>query len=161
VLSALRENTGFALAVIAHKSARNLRLFRTIARLNTATVEQSIGRTLYELGIPGEGGSRVVDKRITQQDIADALGLSREQVNKVLKMLEQKGLVTREPVGYVLGQEFSQSLAFPLSALEAEVRLEKGAEQWRASRKREEAEERARAPGTAPTSRASFPPGGR
>jgi CRP-like cAMP-binding protein len=138
VMSALRENAGLAVAVMEHKAERNLKLFRTIARLNNATTEQTVGRALYELGLPGEGGCRIVDKRITQKDIADALGLSREQVNKVLRLMEQRGLVTRQDRKYVLGQDFARTDGPGLSPLEADAVLSADAARWRAAHTRGE-----------------------
>jgi CRP/FNR family cyclic AMP-dependent transcriptional regulator len=49
-------------------------------------------RVLMELSEP-EGAQRVVRQRLTQQDIADRVGSSREMVNRVMKELTVGGYV--------------------------------------------------------------------
>lgn len=140
---AVQDNAAFALSVLAHKVERLGRLHRSIGRMNTASTEQAVGRTLYELSSLQEDGSNMVDKKITQKDIGDALGMSREQVNKVLKLLEQRGLVIRRDNGYEVGAEFSNSQLAPVESSAADRALAEQAARWRESRKKEEAELRA------------------
>lgn len=137
---AVQENANFALSVLAHKVERLGRLHRSIGRMNTASTEQAVGRTLYELSVMQDDGSAVVDKKITQKDIGDALGMSREQVNKVLKLLEHRGLVIRRDTGYLVGPEFSNSQLTPFDTSESEAAFAAQAELWRQSRKKESEE---------------------
>lgn len=136
---ALANCPGFALSVVTDQANRIMRLYRNISRSNAAPTEQAVGRVLFELSTPSEQG-HVVDRRITQKDIADALGMSREQVNKVIKMLESRGLVDKGPEGYVVGPSFAVSQVMPVDAVEADLLLQAEAERWRKSREREQSE---------------------
>lgn len=136
---ALAECPGFALSVVKDQAQRIMRLYRNISRSNAAPTEQAVGRVLFELSTPSEQG-HVVDRRITQKDIADALGMSREQVNKVIKLLESRGLVDRVTEGYVVGPTFAVSQVMSADQQEADILLAAEAERWRASREREERE---------------------
>lgn len=136
---ALAECPGFALSVVKDQAQRIMRLYRNISRSNAAPTEQAVGRVLFELSTPSEQG-HVVDRRITQKDIADALGMSREQVNKVIKLLESRGLVDRVNEGYVVGPNFAVSQVMPADQEEADILLAAEAERWRASREREKRE---------------------
>lgn len=140
MLTALAENPAFALGVIQYQAGVVLRLFRSISRVNSVSTEQAVGRILFELSVLSDEGARVVDRRITQKDIADALGLSREQVNKVLKMLEHQGLVSKNTEGYVVGERFATSQVLPLTPADADKLLAEEAARWKASRKKENEE---------------------
>jgi len=50
-------------------------------------------RVLTELSDPVGGEERVMRNRLTQQDIADRIGASREMVNRVMKELTAGGYV--------------------------------------------------------------------
>ena len=50
-------------------------------------------RLLAELSDPGEGSERRVRERLTQQDIADRVGASREMVSRIMKDLTTGGYI--------------------------------------------------------------------
>lgn len=145
ITDAVRNNGELAVALLNHKTERLTRLHRNIGRMNTASTEQAVGRTLYEMSTRTESGDHVVDRRITQKDIADSLGLSREQVNKVMKLLEARGLLLKGDDGYVVGPEFSRSQIMPVENSAAAQALAAQSQRWTASRRREAAEDAAAA----------------
>jgi CRP/FNR family cyclic AMP-dependent transcriptional regulator len=50
-------------------------------------------RLLAELSDPGVGGERRLRERLTQQDIADRVGASREMVSRIMKDLTTGGYI--------------------------------------------------------------------
>ena len=103
------------IALIRQQLRENQKLFRQIARLNAATPERAVGRAMYDIaGIDGHG-DRVVDKRIKQADLAAATGMSREQVNRVLKALTAQGLVLKTDEGYKIDESFGPTNYSPLA----------------------------------------------
>ena len=52
-----------------------------------------------ELADPGEGGVRRVRERLTQQDIADRVGASREMVSRIFKDLTTGGYIASTRAG--------------------------------------------------------------
>lgn len=107
-------NSEFATEVFRGTHSRLRKLYVGVGRMNSAPADVTVGRTLFELSQPAEDGTRIVDGRITQKEIAGAVGLSREQVNKVIRQLEQRGLLVRAQEGYVVDQAFSTSKLSPL-----------------------------------------------
>jgi CRP/FNR family cyclic AMP-dependent transcriptional regulator len=68
------------------------RLTEQVKSLALQDVYGRVVRVLMELSEP-EGDQRVVRTRLTQQDIADRVGSSREMVNRVMKELTTGGYV--------------------------------------------------------------------
>jgi CRP/FNR family cyclic AMP-dependent transcriptional regulator len=90
----LREHPDFALH-LTHKVIRMAR--RLTAQVKSLALQDVYGRVvrmLDELSEP-EGDQRVVRGRLTQQDIADRVGSSREMVNRVMKELSAGGYVAQ------------------------------------------------------------------
>ena len=71
-------------ARLATRSARSMALLDVYGRLV---------QLLDELALPEPDGSRLVDERLTHQDIAARVGCSREMVSRLLKDLEAGGYV--------------------------------------------------------------------
>lgn len=77
----------FALHLI-HKLIRRVRqATESVKSLALEDVYARIVRLLTDLSEPTEGGQRRVRERLTQQDIADRIGASREMVSRILKDL--------------------------------------------------------------------------
>lgn len=131
-------NATLASALLADATRRVQRLYANVAQGTTTgtAVELSVGRTLYELSTPADDGRNVVDKRISQREIAESLGLSREQINRVLRQMEQRGLVTKGVQGYTLDAAVLPDRNAPASPGELAVL----SQAWRASREREREE---------------------
>jgi CRP/FNR family cyclic AMP-dependent transcriptional regulator len=72
------------------------RLTEQVKSLALQDVYGRVARVLMELSDPGPAGSeaRVVRQKLTQQDIADRVGSSREMVHRVMKELAIGGYVT-------------------------------------------------------------------
>ena len=89
----LAEHPDFALH-LTHKMARMVRrLTEQVKSLALQDVYGRVVRLLNELSDP-VGDERVVRAKLTQQDIADRIGSSREMVNRVMKDLVAGGYVT-------------------------------------------------------------------
>jgi CRP/FNR family cyclic AMP-dependent transcriptional regulator len=89
----LVEHPDFALH-LAHKLIRMVRrLTEQVKSLALQDVYHRVVRVLTELSDP-VGDERVLRRKLTQQDIADRVGSSREMVNRVLKDLTAGGYVS-------------------------------------------------------------------
>jgi CRP/FNR family cyclic AMP-dependent transcriptional regulator len=88
----LGQHPDFALH-LTHKLIRMVRrLTEQVKSLALQDVYGRVVRVLMELSEP-EGEQRVVRSRLTQQDIADRVGSSREMVNRIMKELTVGGYV--------------------------------------------------------------------
>ena len=72
-------------ARIATENVRNLALMDVYGR---------VARLLLSLAVEQPGGKMVVPERLTQQDIADRVGASRDMVSRIFKDLTTGGYVT-------------------------------------------------------------------
>jgi CRP/FNR family cyclic AMP-dependent transcriptional regulator len=73
----------------------------TVKRLALDDVYTRISKLLYELAVD-EDGRLVVNEKLTQQDIADRVGSSREMVSRIFKQLTIGGYVANEAKRIVL-----------------------------------------------------------
>ena len=78
------------------------RLTEQVKSLALQDVYGRLVRVLMELSEPGQGSERVVREKLTQQDIADRVGSSREMVNRVMKDLTSGGYVSVRDGHYVI-----------------------------------------------------------
>lgn len=86
------DHPDFALHLI-HKLVARLRALTGVAKgLALDDVYSRVARLLTTLAQPGNG-HRVVPERLTQQDIADRVGASREMVSRIFKDLTAGGYV--------------------------------------------------------------------
>ena len=71
-----------------------------IQSLSSLDVAGRVARQLLAFaeryGLPEEGGTRI-SLRLTQSDLAQLVGASRERVNQIMVDLRQKGLIALEP----------------------------------------------------------------
>jgi CRP/FNR family cyclic AMP-dependent transcriptional regulator len=89
--------------IAAHPDFASHLIRRLIRRVRQATesvkslaledVYARVIRLLAELSDPGEGSERRVRERLTQQDIADRVGASREMVSRIMKDLTTGGYI--------------------------------------------------------------------
>ena len=68
---------------------------RKISTLALMDVYGRVANTLLELAI-NDNGKLVVGEKLSQQDIANMVGASREMVNRILKDLSERGYITVE-----------------------------------------------------------------
>jgi CRP/FNR family cyclic AMP-dependent transcriptional regulator len=88
----MNEQPDFALH-LTHKLIRMVRrLTEQVKSLALQDMYGRVARVLTEMS-EAEGGQRVVRQRLTQQDIADRIGSSREMVNRIMKELTTGGYV--------------------------------------------------------------------
>jgi len=79
---------------LIHKLIRRVRqATESVKSLALEDVYARVIRLLSELSVPGEGGERRVRERLTQQDIADRVGASREMVSRIMKDLTTGGYI--------------------------------------------------------------------
>jgi CRP/FNR family cyclic AMP-dependent transcriptional regulator len=87
----IAEHPDFALHLI-HKLIRSVRqATESVKSLALEDVYERVVRLLGELSDPIEGGQRQIRERLTQQDIADRVGASREMVSRIFKDLATGG----------------------------------------------------------------------
>jgi CRP/FNR family cyclic AMP-dependent transcriptional regulator len=98
----LAEHPDFALHLSQKLTRMVRRLTEQVKSLALQDVYGRMVRVLMELSDPGEGSERVVREKLTQQDIADRVGSSREMVNRVMKELTAGGYVAVRDGRYVI-----------------------------------------------------------
>ena len=77
---------------LIHKLIRSVRdATESVKSLALEDVYERVVRLLADLSDPIEGGRRQVRERLTQQDIADRVGASREMVSRIVKDLTTGG----------------------------------------------------------------------
>ena len=97
----LAEQPDFALHLSQKLTRMVRRLTEQVKSLALQDVYGRMVRVLMELS-DAEGSERVVREKLTQQDIADRVGSSREMVNRVMKDLTAGGYVTVRDGRYVI-----------------------------------------------------------
>jgi CRP/FNR family cyclic AMP-dependent transcriptional regulator len=97
----VRDNPAFALSLIEKLIARVRALTASVKSLALMDVYGRVARLLLELAEEGDGGF-VIPQRLTQQDIANRIGASREMVSRILKDLSTGGYLTQSRAGIVL-----------------------------------------------------------
>ena len=98
-LEILQEYPKISISLLEELTQRIRKSDQQIESLSLSDVEQRIGITLIrlaeELGTIKRGSVKIKNLPY-QQDIANMAGTSRETVSRTFKLLEEKGLVTRE-----------------------------------------------------------------
>ena len=91
----LRSHPEFAIHLVEKLIQRTRVLTENVRSLALMDVYGRIARLLLELGREA-GGKLVIDQKLTQQDIANRVGASREMISKILKDLSLGGYITVE-----------------------------------------------------------------
>ncbi len=94
-----RRDVAFVLACERQLIERTSLLFERLMVDSSVPLEARVASMLLMLGnLHGheEGGQLVIDAKLSQSDLADWLGLSRQRVNFALKQLADEGLITRQ-----------------------------------------------------------------
>ena len=97
----LAEHPDFAVHLSQKLTRMVRRLTEQVKSLALQDVYGRMVRVLMELSDP-QGSERVVREKLTQQDIADRVGSSREMVNRVMKDLTAGGYVSVRDGRYVI-----------------------------------------------------------
>jgi CRP/FNR family transcriptional regulator, cyclic AMP receptor protein len=82
---------------------------KKISNLALMDVYGRVARTLLQLAVKREGVLIVSDK-LSQQDIANMVGASREMVNRILKELEGSGYIKVESKNIIINEQLPLSL---------------------------------------------------
>lgn len=88
----LATHPDFALHLIRKLIGLVRRSTANVKRLALDDVYSRVARLLDDLAVEGEG-ARVIAEKLTQQDIADRVGASREMVSRIFKQLSIGGYV--------------------------------------------------------------------
>jgi len=91
----LKSNPAIALQVIRGLSARLRYLTENVKSLALMDVYGRVARTLLEMS-EDHNGVQVISQKLTQRDIANMVGASREMVSRILKDLSVGGYITIE-----------------------------------------------------------------
>ena len=97
----LVKNPSFAARLIEKLIHRVRALTENVKSLALMDVYGRIARLLLELAKERDG-LRVIPERLTQQDIANRVGASREMVSRILKDLSAGGYISQTPTGLVI-----------------------------------------------------------
>lgn len=89
----LRSQPDFAVRLIEKLIRRSRALTASVKNLALLDVYGRVARLLLELA-EEEGDKLVIKDRLTQQDVADRIGASREMVSKILKDLALGGYIS-------------------------------------------------------------------
>lgn len=102
----LPENTSMSFAVMRGLTQRLRHANRMIESLALIDVYGRVARALLEFAEKDEDGKLVVREKLSRQDIAKMVGASREMVSRVMKDLEERGLVETQKDGTIVVQEY-------------------------------------------------------
>ena len=101
----LPENTSMSYAVMRGLAQRLRHANRMIESLALIDVYGRVARALLEFATREEDGELVVREKLSRQDIAKMVGASREMVSRVMKDLEERGLIRTQEDGFIVVQE--------------------------------------------------------
>jgi CRP/FNR family cyclic AMP-dependent transcriptional regulator len=92
----IRDNPDFAADFIHRLMARIRALTRNVGSLALMDAYGRVARLLLDSAVT-KAGAHFVPQRLTQTDIANRVGCTREMVSRILKDLVQRGYVSLEP----------------------------------------------------------------
>ena len=104
----LSDNFDISLNIMRGLSKRLRLADRKIETLALHDVYGRVARLLLDLS-EQSGDARVIHRRITKQDIAKMIGASREMVSRVMKDLQQQGLIEEVDDGSIVLHESLES----------------------------------------------------
>lgn len=100
----LPENSSLAYAILRGLVARLRAADRQIESLALLDVYGRVARALLDMADVSEG-QRIIRGKVSRQDLAKHVGASREMVSRVMKDLEERGLVETLETGSVVLKE--------------------------------------------------------
>jgi CRP-like cAMP-binding protein len=106
----LPENTSLSYAIMRGLVARLRNSNRQIESLALLDVYGRVARALLDMA-DEEGEQRVIRGKVSRQDLAKHVGASREMVSRVMKDLEERGLVETLETGSVILKEHLEATA--------------------------------------------------
>ncbi len=98
----LPENSSMAYAVMKGLVQRLRHADRQIESLALMDVYGRVARALLEFASPDADGHAVIRDKVSRQDLAKMVGASREMVSRVMKDLEERGVIETQDNGSVV-----------------------------------------------------------
>jgi CRP-like cAMP-binding protein len=97
----LPDNSSLSYAILRGLVARLRNADRQIESLALLDVYGRVARALLDMA-EDEEGQRVIRSKVSRQDLAKVVGASREMVSRVMKDLEERGLIETQENGWVV-----------------------------------------------------------
>ncbi len=94
--SCLTTNPQIAVRIIDELTSRFRSMTDNVKSLALMDVYGRVARTLINLAAESDDGKLVIQQKLTQQDLANMVGASREMVSRILKDLTRGGYITVE-----------------------------------------------------------------
>ncbi len=82
---------------------------RQIESLALLDVYGRVARALLDMAEDGADGAKIIRHKVSRQDMAKVVGASREMVSRVMKDLEEKGVIETQDNGFVVLKDRQQS----------------------------------------------------
>jgi CRP/FNR family cyclic AMP-dependent transcriptional regulator len=90
----LRTQPEFSARLVEKLIRRTRALTASVKNLALMDVYGRVARLLLELAEQDEGGTRVIREKLTQRDVANRVGASREMVSRILTDLAAGGYIS-------------------------------------------------------------------
>jgi CRP-like cAMP-binding protein len=100
----LPENSSLSYAILRGLVQRLRNADRQIESLALLDVYGRVARTLLDMS-EEENGVKLIRNKVSRQDLAKVVGASREMVSRVMKDLEERGIVETQENGSVIIKE--------------------------------------------------------
>ncbi|MEO8299736.1 MAG: Crp/Fnr family transcriptional regulator [Burkholderiales bacterium] len=97
----LPENSSLSYAILRGLVGRLRNADRQIESLALLDVYGRVARALLDMA-QDEAGQRLIRQKVSRQDLAKVVGASREMVSRVMKDLEERGLIETQDNGWVV-----------------------------------------------------------
>ena len=92
----LGQHPDFALHLIRHLIGLLRRATDSVKSLALDDVYSRLAKLLQEMAEPDASGRLVVPHKLTQQDLAERVGASREMISRILQQLVKGGYIERQ-----------------------------------------------------------------
>ena len=101
----LPEQSSLAYSVLRGLVVRLRNADRQIESLALLDVYGRVARALLDMAVEDENGQKIIRSKVSRQDLAKVVGASREMVSRVMKDLEERGLIETQDTGSVVLKE--------------------------------------------------------
>ncbi len=98
----LPEHSTLSYAILRGLVRRLRHADRQIESLALLDVYGRVARTLLEMAETGADGAQIIRHKVSRQDMAKVVGASREMVSRVMKDLEERGVIETQDNGFVV-----------------------------------------------------------
>ncbi|MEP7281467.1 MAG: cyclic nucleotide-binding domain-containing protein [Rubrivivax sp.] len=98
----LPENSTLSYAILRGLVRRLRNADRQIESLALLDVYGRVARTLLDMAETDAEGVQIIRHKVSRQDMAKVVGASREMVSRVMKDLEEKGVIETQDNGFVV-----------------------------------------------------------